>query len=117
MKPDWLFTRQERAALGFVLGAALFGMTVQLLRLDRPNFGPSTSSGLSANGKWEALVSVNRAGEPELVALPGIGPVLAKRVLQDRKLHGRFLTLNDLRRVKGITPKTLERLEGKVRFD
>ena len=62
-------------------------------------------------------VSVNRVSVPELAALPGIGPVLAERILQDRKLHGRFLTLTDLKRVKGITPKALEKLQRYLRFD
>ena len=103
-----LFTRQERLALAVILGAGLFGMLVQFFRLDRPAAGflPPPPA-----------VAVNRAGQPDLVVLPGVGPVLAERILLDRKLHGRFLTLKDLARVKGITPKTLEKIRGFVRFD
>ena len=103
-----VFTRQERLALGFLLGVGLAGMAVEFLRREhRPD-------GFSAP---PAAVTVNRAGEADLVALPGVGPVLAERILKDRALHGRFLTLKDLARVKGVTPKTLEKIRGLVRFD
>ena len=86
----------------------MLGMGVQFFRLDRlgeRHFTPPPA------------VSVNRAEAAELVALPGIGPVMAERILQDRKMHGRFLTLSDLKRVKGVTPKVLEKVKGLVRFD
>ena len=101
-----IFTRQERLALGFLLGIGLLGIGAQILV--RPEAGRFIR---------QPAVSVNRAGRAELVALPGIGPVLADRILADRKLHGRFLALADLKRVKGMTRKTLEKLKGMVRFD
>ena len=109
MRLSGIFTRQERLALGFLLAVGLLGMGAQLLRLDRlgeRRFIPMPPA-----------VAVNRAEAVELVPLPGIGPVLAKRIVEDRTLHGRFLTLRDLRRVKGMTPKTLEKVKGFVRFD
>jgi len=71
---------------------------------------------------WSPMVSllqvrVNSATAPELASLPGIGPKLAQRILDDRKMHGQYLVLADLRRVRGISPKTLDRLKGLVRFD
>jgi competence ComEA-like helix-hairpin-helix protein len=105
---EGVFTKQERLALGFLIGAGLLGMGFQLFRLDRPpvqGYQP------------RPVVAVNRASAAELAALPGIGPVLAERILRDRKLHGRFLTLKDLSRVKGMTPKALEKLKGMLRFD
>ncbi len=104
-----LFTPQEGMALAFLMAVGLFGMGIQLWRVGHP----SEASAFRAR----AEVCVNRASVPELAALPGIGPVLAERILRDRKLHGRFLTLNDLARVKGMTPKTLEKIKSLVRFD
>ena len=103
-----LFTRQERLALGFLIGAGLFGMAVQWFWPARPGAGFFVSP---------SPVSVNRAGFAELVALPGIGPVVAKRISEDRKRRGAFLTMEDLKRVKGISAKTLQNLHGLVRFD
>jgi competence protein ComEA len=60
-------------------------------------------------------IRVNRASARDLEALPGIGPVMAKRILEERDLHGPFRRPEDLLRVKGIGPKTLARLAD--RFD
>jgi competence protein ComEA len=40
--------------------------------------------------------------------LPNIGEQLAKRIVEDRALRGPFRELSDLRRVRGIGPKTLD---------
>jgi competence protein ComEA len=55
-------------------------------------------------------VDLNRADAKTLESLPGIGAVLAKRVLDHRASIGRFQTVEDLLAVKGIGPKTLERI-------
>jgi len=53
-------------------------------------------------------VDINQADWPELVQLPGIGKTLAERIVQSRQKDGPFLDHEDLRRVRGIGPKTLE---------
>ncbi len=55
-------------------------------------------------------VDVNRATAAELEAVPGIGPVLAKRIVEFREKHGPFERLEDLLKVRGIGEKSLERL-------
>ncbi len=63
---------------------------------------------------WEPL-DLNRAGVEELMTLPGIGPVLAERIVAHREAHGPFEAPECLLDVEGIGPTTLERLEGLVR--
>ena len=63
------------------------------------------------------IVRVNAASAAELVALPGVGPVMAQRILEYRAAHGPFSSLAELRRIKGIGPRTCERLAPLVRFD
>jgi competence protein ComEA len=46
----------------------------------------------------------------ELERLPGIGPVLARRIVEDRGRNGQYRRLEDLLRVKGIGPKKLKKL-------
>jgi competence protein ComEA len=58
-------------------------------------------------------IDVNRAGEAELRRLPGIGPTLSARIVAARKQRP-FATVDELRRVKGIGAKTLERLRPHV---
>jgi len=55
-------------------------------------------------------VDVNRADWPEMLQLPGLGKTLARRVLSERRQHGPFRDVDDLVRVPGIGPKTLERI-------
>jgi len=61
-----------------------------------------------------SLLDVNRAGAKEFESLPGIGPVLAQRVIEYRTTVGRFHTIDDLRAVKGIGPKIFERIKPLV---
>ena len=103
-----MFTRQERLALAFLIGVACLGMGVKWCRQRWPTPTPTLA--------WTE-VSVNHADVPELIALPGIGPVLARRIAEDRQRLGPFLTLDDMARVKGVSPKTLGKLKGLVRFD
>ena len=55
-------------------------------------------------------VDVNRADWPELIQLPGLGETLAKRVLADRHQKGPYRNLDELVRVNGIGPRTLEKI-------
>ena len=58
----------------------------------------------------DALVDVNVADCETLQTLPGIGPVMAERIITYRETHGQFNTLEDLIQVKGIGEATLEKL-------
>jgi competence protein ComEA len=55
-------------------------------------------------------VDVNRADWPELIQLPGVGQVLAERLIAERERGGEFRSIADLERVRGIGPRTLERI-------
>jgi len=57
------------------------------------------------------LVDLNRATAAEFDQLPGVGPVLAKRMVDYRKSVGRFHAVEDLRGVKGIGKKKLDQLK------
>lgn len=57
------------------------------------------------------LLDLNSASVRELSLLPGIGPVLAHRIVQNRQRLGRFASVQSLQRVHGIGPKTVTRAE------
>ncbi|HOQ75083.1 MAG TPA: helix-hairpin-helix domain-containing protein [Thermoclostridium sp.] len=59
-------------------------------------------------------VNINKAGMDELVALPYIGEVKARAVIEYREEHGPFNSIEDLLNVKGIGPKTLERIRDYI---
>jgi competence ComEA-like helix-hairpin-helix protein len=59
-------------------------------------------------------IDVNRANEDELRELPGIGSVLAARIVEARERGGPFASLDDLRRVRGLGRSKLERLAASI---
>jgi competence protein ComEA len=61
-------------------------------------------------------INVNAAPQAELQKLPGIGPKLSQRIL-DERAKSAFKSIDDLRRVPGIGPKTLEKLRPHVTVD
>lgn len=61
-------------------------------------------------------VNLNQATLEDLRELPGIGPVLAQRILVQREQAGPFRTLEDLLVVKGVGTKRLEGLRPFLRF-
>ena len=106
---SWLLRRADQAVVAvLVLGALATtvgwwisqgGWQGRLIEVQRAE--PQTAS---------FQVDVNTADWPELVQLPGIGETLAQRIVESREATGPYLDHNDLQRVRGIGPKTLDRL-------
>jgi competence ComEA-like helix-hairpin-helix protein len=64
----------------------------------------------------DSRINVNRASLDELQRLPGIGPKLAKGIIDQRQVLP-FRHVDDLRKVSGIGPKTLDKIRPLVRVD
>ncbi len=60
-------------------------------------------------------VDINTAEKPELELLPGVGEKLAERIVATRQSDGPFVDHEDLRRVKGIGPLTLDKIRPHLR--
>ncbi len=65
-------------------------------------------------GKTVVKVSLNTATAADLEQLPGIGPAKALAIVEDRRRNGRYRTIEDLSRVRGIGAAAVERLRGLV---
>jgi competence protein ComEA len=61
------------------------------------------------------LLDLNSASLDQLDGLPGVGPVLAQRILDWRTEHGRFTSVDELREVNGIGERRFADLKGRVR--
>jgi competence protein ComEA len=93
--------RSAQWATAFLLGVVVTLLVVHIL---------SMSGGRPADLHPAYRVDLNTADVAELQQLPGIGPNLARRIDEHRRIHGDFRSVDDLRKVPGIGPKTLERL-------
>ncbi|MFT4201683.1 ComEA family DNA-binding protein, partial [Gordonia sp. (in: high G+C Gram-positive bacteria)] len=74
-----------------------------------PGAPPAGTPG-AATGK----VDLNTASADQLDALPGVGPVTAKAIIDWRTAHGRFTSVDQLAEVDGIGPARLARLRDLV---
>ncbi|MFI6812249.1 helix-hairpin-helix domain-containing protein [Nonomuraea sp. NPDC050328] len=63
-----------------------------------------------------ALVNINTATPDQLEQLPGVGEVLAQRIITFRDTHGGFQSVDQLREVSGIGPRTYAELKDKVQI-
>jgi competence protein ComEA len=57
------------------------------------------------------VIDPNLASKADLETLPGIGPVLAKRIIDYRRAHGPYKKIADLRKVSGIGRKKLDKMK------
>jgi competence protein ComEA len=108
----WLLRRTDQTAVAALVVGALAAMVGwwfsngggRLIEVERAE--PLTA-------RFE--VDVNAADWPEFMQLPGIGEKLAHRIVDTRKASGPFVDADDLRRVRGIGPKTLEQIRPYLR--
>ncbi len=129
---DWLaLTATERRVLLFVTGAFVAGLGIRFYQetfRPAPSFdysaSDSTFAALSAaepadperekTGEPAVPLNLNTATKQQLVALPGIGEVMAERILRHREYHGPFSSVEQLRSLKGISKRSFEKLKPLV---
>ncbi|MQA85946.1 MAG: ComEA family DNA-binding protein [Streptosporangiales bacterium] len=81
-----------------------------------PSAAPSAAvSGPEAAGDSAPQLDLNTATIEQLEELPGIGPVLAERIVDYRDEHGGFRSVDQLQDVSGIGPKRFADIKDKVR--
>ena len=80
----------------------------------RPVSRPPAAGPAGAGGP-QAPVDLNTATLAQLDTLPGVGPVLAQRIIDWRTEHGRFASVDQLADVPGIGESRLSQLRDLVR--
>jgi len=106
--PVWGFTRSDRGllAISLVIMAALLGAHVWR---DRERMVAPVKV-IHPHSEYQFRVALNSATWVEWAQLDGVGEKLARRIVADREERGPFRRPDDLLRVKGIGPKTLEKM-------
>jgi competence protein ComEA len=81
-----------------------------------PGTGTAADAGTGPAGGSAAVspINLNTATLADLDSLPGVGPVLAQRILDARAAQGGFRTVSDLRKVDGIGDARYEQLKDMV---
>lgn len=77
----------------------------------------STAGGPLATPVGGQILNINTATAAELDTLPGIGPVLAQRIVTYRSEYGAFQSVDALTHVSGIGPALLEQLRPLIRAE
>jgi competence protein ComEA len=104
-----LIRPREQASLGVLIASALALLAAAWWRHGGARGGlVDVDRAAPLAAKFQ--VDVNRADWPELIQLPGVGQVLAERWIAERERGGEFQSLEDLSRIRGVGPRTLERI-------
>jgi competence protein ComEA len=117
-------TRRESLALLTLTSLFLVGWTVQHVQeqhVPPVDAAPLTAAAVDAEAVAQEAspaargpVNVNTASAAELQTLSGIGPALSQRIIDYRTAHRPFERADELQRVRGIGPKTLEALRARI---
>ena len=75
---------------------------------------PAQPSGKKSTPSDGSQININTSTSQELQTIRGIGPVLARRIIEYRQTSGRFSSIDDLTNVKGIGEKTLEKIRARI---
>ena len=109
-KPDGFTLRRSDQAVALVLaGIVILLCALQWGRLSGLGVHPIEIGELSALENQFRL-DINTATAIEWSQLDRIGEVLAERIVEDRNTNGNFESIDDLNRVDGIGPQTLEQI-------
>lgn len=126
------FTRRESSLLLFLLVTFLLGLFIRLFQIKWAPLPetPSLSQVLKNNGDDEKkiiqkedskkdsfYIILNTAVIDDFKQLPGIGPVKAERIFKFREENGCFNSIEELKKVKGIGNKTIERIKPFIRLN
>lgn len=125
-------TEAERRGALWLAALLVLGTLHDLHRARRPAWAPPAeapgaaatgppapedpaAAGAGAPAPPADRLDLDRATAVELDRLPGIGPVLARRIVEHRARHGPFRSPEELLAVPGIGPRLLERMRPHLR--
>lgn len=96
--------------IGLFIGRISSGDRILVEKPDATAPDKTVSSGEEPTEAPDALVNINTADASLLSQLPGIGPTIARRIVDHRQRYGPFLSIYELMAVDGIGEKVFQKL-------
>ena len=112
-------THQERKVLLFIGILILIGSILRFLNANATKDNSSNNADetfISEGITQKALININKAYQKELEDIPGIGAVIASRVIEYRLKFGPFRNSDDIKKVKGIGNKKIKVIRKYITF-
>jgi DNA uptake protein and related DNA-binding proteins len=123
------FSVDERKVIIFIVSVLALGLGVRHIRTQMPGTAELFASIAPAEFLTDdvpaktgsqtatAVIAINRADDRQLQSIPGIGPVIARRIIDYRGRNGPFHNEEELLKVKGIGPKKLQKMQNHISFE
>lgn len=110
-----VYGTKMKQALGVLGIAAFFFGGLSMIAAEKVLAAqPKATLQLQDQGQPSVMVNVNKATLEELITVRGIGPVMAKRIVEYRDKNGMFKSIDDLTQVQGIGGNKLQRIKDQV---
>jgi competence protein ComEA len=114
-------TSYERKVLLFIAILIVCGAVLKFFNISFSRQKPAAEINSHNNSSpnipaKQIIVNINTASQQELEKIPGIGPELARRIIDYRQTKGQFRSLEDLKDVKGIGEKKAQAIKEYITF-
>ena len=112
-------TKQEKGVIIFLAGMAVLGLGIKIVRSSGQDLELEIKASEIAPVQQNIdqillqarIVNINKDEKEKIVSLPGIGPVLSRRIIEYRKINGPYQKPDQLMDVSGIGPKKFEQIK------
>lgn len=118
--------RIERLIIAVLVAALVAGLAVAVYRRNNhpsviiSEFNPDnykSASSKASNARVINKVDINHATAEEIAFLKGIGPAIARRIVEYRTANGYFLSKEDVKKVKGVGDGLFDKIKDDISTD